>query len=88
MASNYRAFEILFLQDAGYGGTSLFAADDDQEEDFQKIDDEVCRVYCCLQTFTYLRLYSPAGSNCSMEYNPTLHCCSSGEVSVRYYRDC
>jgi transcription initiation factor TFIID subunit 1 len=29
------------LMDAGYGGTSLFAADDDQEEDSQKIDDEV-----------------------------------------------
>ncbi|XP_062517053.1 transcription initiation factor TFIID subunit 1-like isoform X2 [Corticium candelabrum] len=29
------------LTDAGYGGTSLFAADDDQEEDSQKIDDEV-----------------------------------------------
>ena len=32
---------ILFMQDAGYGEKSFFAPDDDNEEDLQKIDDEV-----------------------------------------------
>lgn len=45
-----------FIQDAGYGGKSLFAVEDEEEEDSsQKIDDEVSKMTVYL--FLYSHLY-------------------------------
>ena len=49
---------ISFIQDAGYGGKSLFAVEDEEEEDSsQKIDDEVSKVTVYLSQYSHLYVF-------------------------------